>query len=221
MPSGWPENDGVALNPNKPRALGVCDYCGQSWHLEQLLDQYQFGGFGQINLHFRVCPRCYDTPQEQLRAIVLPPDPIPARNPRIENYVQDNQLLGFTQNVLNPEQPNITYSQLIQYSQQAGWGLPQPTLTNISTVIPVAFQSYQIVPAGTYNYIMIYNPTNFQYGISLTSPASFTSPTTTTQVGAGTALLQNANASPPQIVSQGPIYAISTFANGPILIAVG
>jgi hypothetical protein len=36
-----------------------------------------------------VCKTCYDTPQEQLRAIVVPADPVPIINPRAPNYAQD------------------------------------------------------------------------------------------------------------------------------------
>ena len=41
------------------------------------------------NLRLLVCDRCYDTPQEQLRAIVLPPDPEPKMNARVEQFSQD------------------------------------------------------------------------------------------------------------------------------------
>jgi hypothetical protein len=33
-----------------------------------------------------VCGQCYDKPQEQLRAIVIPADPMPIINPRIEPF---------------------------------------------------------------------------------------------------------------------------------------
>lgn len=45
-----------------------------------------------------VCQSCYDKPQEQLRTVILPPDPVPIMNPRPEDYViADNPLsaLGF------------------------------------------------------------------------------------------------------------------------------
>jgi hypothetical protein len=38
------------------------------------------------NIRLLVCHDCYDTPQQQLRAIVLPADPVPVDNPRIENF---------------------------------------------------------------------------------------------------------------------------------------
>jgi hypothetical protein len=33
-----------------------------------------------------VCSHCEDTPQEQLRAIILPADPVPILNPRVQDY---------------------------------------------------------------------------------------------------------------------------------------
>lgn len=38
------------------------------------------------NLNILVCPDCYDKPQIQLKTIILPPDPLPVRNPRPEPY---------------------------------------------------------------------------------------------------------------------------------------
>jgi len=37
-----------------------------------------------------VCKSCLDVPQEQLRTIILPPDPVPISNPRPENYENAN-----------------------------------------------------------------------------------------------------------------------------------
>jgi hypothetical protein len=54
-----------------------------------------------INRHLRVCSTCYDTPQEQLRAIVLSPDPPPVRDPRIEPYAVDEQNFYTLRGVVN------------------------------------------------------------------------------------------------------------------------
>jgi hypothetical protein len=42
------------------------------------------------NIRILVCKTCYDTPQEQLRAIVVPADPLPIIQARPENYVADS-----------------------------------------------------------------------------------------------------------------------------------
>lgn len=45
-----------------------------------------WAGTTLINKQLLVCRPCYDRPQEQLRAIVLPADPVPIRNPRPQNF---------------------------------------------------------------------------------------------------------------------------------------
>lgn len=42
-----------------------------------------------INTQLRVCSTCMDVPNEQMRAIVLQPDPLPAYQPRPEPYAVD------------------------------------------------------------------------------------------------------------------------------------
>lgn len=41
------------------------------------------------NLHLRVCDKCWDIPSEQLRTLILPPDPTPVTDPRTEPYTID------------------------------------------------------------------------------------------------------------------------------------
>lgn len=91
-------------NPTSPRAFGVCDRCAIWYNRDQLTWQYDWAGAGLINKRILVCHTCYDTPQEQLRAIVLPADPVPIVNPRVEPYAWDEidrrQISGF--NTVNP-----------------------------------------------------------------------------------------------------------------------
>jgi hypothetical protein len=49
------------------------------------------------NLRILVCEPCYDTPQPQLRPIVLPPDPLPIINARTENFYVDETDVRVTQ----------------------------------------------------------------------------------------------------------------------------
>jgi len=72
-----------------PQAFGVCDRCGMWYNHYQLKWQYDWGGASLINKRILVCNPCYDTPQNQLRAIVLPADPMPIVNPRTESYAND------------------------------------------------------------------------------------------------------------------------------------
>ena len=72
-----------------PRAFGVCDRCGQWWNWVDLRFQFDWRGPTVQNLRILVCKHCYDTPQAQLRSIVLPQDPVPIINARPEYFVED------------------------------------------------------------------------------------------------------------------------------------
>lgn len=76
-------------DPNNPRAFGVCDRCAIWYNHHQLRWQFDWAGASLINKRILVCDTCYDNPQEQLRAIVLPADPTPIINPRVEPYAWD------------------------------------------------------------------------------------------------------------------------------------
>jgi hypothetical protein len=52
--------------------------------------QYDWAGASLINKRILVCNTCYDQPQNQLRAIVVPADPTPIINPRTEPYAYDS-----------------------------------------------------------------------------------------------------------------------------------
>src|ERR1700722_7834076 len=78
-------------NSKNPEAHAICDRCGFRYNFVDLRVQFEWRGpvLGPIGKIF-VCDRCYDTPQEQLRAITLPADPIPIVNARPELYAQDS-----------------------------------------------------------------------------------------------------------------------------------
>jgi hypothetical protein len=70
-----------------PSAHGICDRCGFRYNLRSLSWQFDWAGTSMINKRILVCQSCKDDPQEQLRSITLPADPVPVRNPRAENFV--------------------------------------------------------------------------------------------------------------------------------------
>lgn len=77
-------------NASNPQAFAVCDRCG-IWNLRVALrPQWDWAGPSLTNLQLLVCSYCYDTPQEQKRSIVLPPDPVPINQPRVEPYLADS-----------------------------------------------------------------------------------------------------------------------------------
>lgn len=56
-----------------------------------------------MNIRLLVCNTCYDAPQEQLRAIVVPADPVPIEQPRLQDFVTASQDTRVTsgQNTVN------------------------------------------------------------------------------------------------------------------------
>ena len=75
-----------------PEAHGICDRCGFRFNFRDLVWQWDWAGARLYNKRILVCTgnNCLDTPQEQLRAIVLPPDPMPIINARPELYSEDS-----------------------------------------------------------------------------------------------------------------------------------
>lgn len=88
---GYASRSGRAqTSAKRPRAFGVCDRCAIWYNHDQLSWQYDWAGASLINKRILVCRTCYDEPQQQLRAIVVPADPTPIINPRVEPFAFDN-----------------------------------------------------------------------------------------------------------------------------------
>jgi len=87
---GYASKSGRAkTSASNPRAFAICDRCALWYNHYQLSWQYDWAGAALVNKRILVCNTCYDTPQEQLRAIVIPADPVPIVNPRVEPYAWD------------------------------------------------------------------------------------------------------------------------------------
>lgn len=74
------------VSSRNPQAFGICDRCGFLYNHNQLQWQFDWAGASLINKRILVCDTCNDDPQQQLRAIVLPADPMPIINPRVQDY---------------------------------------------------------------------------------------------------------------------------------------
>jgi len=74
------------VSSRNPRAFGICDRCGFLYNHVNLQWQFDWAGASLINKRILVCDECNDVPQSQLRAIVVPADPVPILNPRIQDY---------------------------------------------------------------------------------------------------------------------------------------
>lgn len=82
----------ACVDTTNPEAWAVCDRCSFYRNRADLIIQYEWGGNNLYSLGILVCQdRCYDIPQEQLRTIILPPDPPPIINARVPNYDYEEQ----------------------------------------------------------------------------------------------------------------------------------
>ena len=75
-------------NPSNPQAHAICDRCGFRVNHVDLQWQYDWRGATMQNIRLLVCNTCYDTPQEQRRAIVVPADPEPIFQARVQDFAQ-------------------------------------------------------------------------------------------------------------------------------------
>ena len=89
----------VKINPNDPSAFGECSRCGRWFQQRTLVWQMEWGGERLYNTGLLVCTEggCNDVPQEQLRTIILPPDPLPILNARVPNFAYEEQTVRITQ----------------------------------------------------------------------------------------------------------------------------
>lgn len=102
---GYASKAGRAQTSSRnPRAFAVCDRCGMWYNHDRLRWQFDWRGASIQNIRILVCDHCYDTPQEQLRAIVVPADPTAILNARVEAYAQDETNNRYTsgQNTVDP-----------------------------------------------------------------------------------------------------------------------
>jgi hypothetical protein len=80
----WRFHGQYSPDPYKAMTRGTCDRCQFVFELSRLNYQYEFRGDQLANTRFRVCSDCMDKPYEGYRPVKLPPDPLPAIDPRVE-----------------------------------------------------------------------------------------------------------------------------------------
>lgn len=88
----WRPHGRARVSTTKPQAFATCDRCGLLYNLVDLRWQFGWRGMQLKNTQVLVCTvTCLDKPQEQLRTIVIPPDPVPVINARPEPYLVDER----------------------------------------------------------------------------------------------------------------------------------
>jgi len=128
---GYASQAGRARTSSRsPQAHAICDRCGFRYNHVNLRWQYDWRGASMQNIRLLVCNTCYDVPQEQLRAIVVPADPVPIVNPRVQDFVTAEQNTRVTsgQNTTDPTtgipvpggDTRITQDDNVRVTQQTG-----------------------------------------------------------------------------------------------------
>jgi hypothetical protein len=84
-----PKPKNASVDPSNPQAWFTSDRSGFIGNLRNAVWDRQWAGPSIINRRFLTLPHEYNVPNELLRTIVLPPDPEPIVNARIENYALD------------------------------------------------------------------------------------------------------------------------------------
>ena len=81
---GFAPKGRARLDPQHPAAFAICDRCGFLYNHRDLQFQPEWHGTKILAIRHLVCPKCLDEPNMTLKAVKLPPDPVPILNPRAE-----------------------------------------------------------------------------------------------------------------------------------------
>jgi len=87
----------VRVDPSNPEGAGECDLCGRWYQLRDLRQQSEWAGTHIYTFNSLRCEECLDVPNEQLRTIILPPDPPPLQNSRVPNFAYEEQTVRVTE----------------------------------------------------------------------------------------------------------------------------
>lgn len=79
----------AATDPSSPRGWATSDRNGMISNLENMQFQWDWAGTSLVNKRILVSADELDEPQQQLRTIILPPDPPSLLNARPEQYAID------------------------------------------------------------------------------------------------------------------------------------
>ena len=85
----------ACVDTTNPEAYAECSRCGFWYNRSDLNWQYEWAGMELYNTGVLLCMvgnKCYDTPDEQLRTVILPPDPPPIINARVPNFAYEEYM---------------------------------------------------------------------------------------------------------------------------------
>ena len=173
-----------------PRAFGVCDRCGFLYNLHTLRWQFDFAGPKLQNLRLLVCQPCYDTPQPQKKPIIIPPDPLPVQNARIENYFQAETNIRITED----DDVRVTEVGRTRVTQPSQWVSYIATASSgTGTAATLTFGSTDVITVGQRVTITGMIPTLYNGTVTVTASSAgsitYASVATGTMRNAGTIIV--------------------------------
>ena len=117
------------VSSRNPQAFGICQRCGFLYNRVSLRDQFIWAGATMVNTFILVCRTCYDVPNEQRRAIVVPADPVPVYRPSVQDYVaaESNQRTVSGQDVVDPKTGLPVPGSTVRITQADDVRVPQQT----------------------------------------------------------------------------------------------
>jgi hypothetical protein len=138
-----------------PQAHAICDRCGRRFNFVDLKWQYDWRGAVIQNLRILVCHDCLDVPQEQLRAIIVPADPVPIINARTEPFCLDETTFR------SISQPTVL-------DPETGIPIPSTTLRTTEDCLNRVLEPYGLPLGLDANAVMPYNgAVQKAYGVPL------------------------------------------------------
>ncbi len=78
----------VTIDVTNPEALGICDYTGMVHLRKDLVRQMEWRGNRLVWTGYYVGRDYVDQPNPQLKTPILPPDPVPVKDPRPQYFSQ-------------------------------------------------------------------------------------------------------------------------------------
>lgn len=88
----------ASVDSSAPQAWGTSDRNGMIGTQARMQFQFEWRGTQLVSKHILVHSDELDIPNRQLGTIVLPPDPLPIMNARVEPYYIDEQTFRIQQN---------------------------------------------------------------------------------------------------------------------------
>lgn len=152
----------ASVSTTNPRAFGICDRCGFLYNHHELQWQFDYRGAALINIRLLVCEACLDVPQNQLRNIIVPADPTPIMNARVQDYVTAET------------NTRVTSSQVIACSAATGDGTTATLTFDVPLdIVPIRVGSTIVVsgmePAG-YNGTFVVSASSNQGAFTVSYP---------------------------------------------------